>query len=271
MSKNKTRKRTASETPDVETPPKATKRPKKTPAHDPDLPSKTLKPAHTQWLEKYKEVYRSSVTTKGTRNNPATEWVQNNITQPFIAEFFSNLSDDQKARFADVVWKSLYNWLNNNTNKPEKIAKKYLPRTRVCTQWVWSADHTDFVATEWNSKCAGDPSLVNNIGARRSFVLKLFQSQSPEVKREYEEKCADIKAKSKMRGELDAKGTEDLMKDALRRITAIGREVENKAGIYLVANVAGRVGNIMQVKHSTSNANHNSTQSELDLTQTTLD
>jgi hypothetical protein len=38
------------------------------------------------------------------------------------------------------------------------------------------------------------------------------------------------------------------MKDALRKLTALGRDIENKAGLYLVANIAGRVGNVMQVK-----------------------
>ncbi|KAF8599018.1 hypothetical protein BDV93DRAFT_560801 [Ceratobasidium sp. AG-I] len=42
------------------------------------------------------------------------------------------------------------------------------------------------------------------------------------------------------------------MKDVLRRIMAIGREVENRAGLYLVANVAGRVGDMMQVKQAGS-------------------
>ncbi|KAF8599016.1 hypothetical protein BDV93DRAFT_560797 [Ceratobasidium sp. AG-I] len=209
MPKDKTKKRIASETPDAETPQKSTKQPKNTPVPDPDLPSKTLKPAHTQWLEKYKEVYRSNVATRGTRSNPATDWVKNNITQPFIAEFFPDLSDDQKAHFAVFVWRSLYSWLHHSTNKTEKIAKTYSPSTRICTQWVWLVDHMDFVAKEWHNKCAGNPALMNNIGARRCFVLKLFQSQSSEVKRTYEEKCADIKAKLKMQGELDAKGTEE--------------------------------------------------------------
>ncbi|KAF8593496.1 hypothetical protein BDV93DRAFT_566489 [Ceratobasidium sp. AG-I] len=252
MSTNKSKKRTASETPDVEPEKRSKKRTKNTPAPDPDLPSKTLQPAHTQWLEQYKVVYRSNVTTKGTRTRPATEWVKNNILQPFIDEFFSNLTEDQKTRYKVLVWRSLYNWLNNSTSSSDKVAKMNPPTFRICKQWVWSADHRDFVDQEWRKKCGGDNSLLNNIGARRSFTLKLFQSQSAEVQRTYVEKCADMKAKAKMRGELDANSTKEVMKDALRKITALGRELETKAGLYLVANVAGRVGNMMQVKQAGS-------------------
>jgi hypothetical protein len=38
------------------------------------------------------------------------------------------------------------------------------------------------------------------------------------------------------------------MKDGLRRLTALGKELETKAGIYLVANLASQVGNKIQVK-----------------------
>ncbi|KAF8593629.1 hypothetical protein BDV93DRAFT_516423 [Ceratobasidium sp. AG-I] len=252
MPADRASKRTKLAIPGVEHIRRSAKRPKNTPAPDPDLPSKTLEPAHAQWLEQYKTVYCSRVTVKGTRTDPATDWVKDNITQPFINEFFPQLTPDQKARFTILIWRSLYNWLNNNTSKPDQIAKKNSTIARFCTQWVWAADYKDHVDQEWRKNCNGNASLLQNIGARRSFVLKLFQSQPPEVKRTYKEKCADMKAKSKLRGELDAESTEEVMKDALRRLAALGRELENSAGLYLVASVAGRVGNMMQVKQAGS-------------------
>lgn len=105
MPNDKRKKPTLAAVSDDEPTTKPKKKARATPAADSDLPSKTLLPIHTLWPEQYKDEYRRHIQPKGTRTNPATDWVKKTITYPFIERFFTDLEGERKVRFADIVWR----------------------------------------------------------------------------------------------------------------------------------------------------------------------
>ncbi|KAG9089465.1 hypothetical protein FS749_001312 [Ceratobasidium sp. UAMH 11750] len=219
-------------------------------APDADLPQSTrITFDQSEWLEQFREPFRNAIKPRGTKKDSATEYVYNTLTIPFIEKFFPQLNKEQVRRFRDCQWKPIYTWLSNHSSRDENAAKVPGSGQRFVVGWHWYADNKPEIKQQWREYCRDDDKkhLHSSIHHFRKFTLDLFAAQPPEVQLRYKNLTEELKQNASSRKELDPKSVEAALKDALHRLTTMGKGLESKFGITLMAQLGTPVAKTMRV------------------------
>ncbi|KAG9125668.1 hypothetical protein FRC07_006684 [Ceratobasidium sp. 392] len=223
------------------------KRAKRTPKEYPDdLPSRTLTPAHTDWLTQFQDEYTSHIGRKGSPDG-AFSWVRSELVDKFLKNFFPGLAEAQREAFRPWIGTSINSRLNNRANKPNIIDPTAIGKVPSSGMYLWSRDHQTMVDDTWGEACIHNPKLINNPGQRRAHVSKLWKELTPDEQLPYKMRFLELKQEATSKVIPDEEKQKFLDK-FVRKISTMARNAERMAGVFFEARVAVEVGGVLTIK-----------------------